>query len=334
MATVAVVGAGSLQGRELLTELEPRRGVDRLVLLSEKAGGTELPFRGSDLVVEELDEDSVKERPDVVFFTSGAARAKRWAPRFVAAGSRVVDLSSAHRLDPNVPLVGLAGAVSASGNAKLKAVPGAASLAAARVLAPLFTKGSPSARLDATLLVPVSGAGQAGVLELSRQTAALLGGRPARSRTFSHRIAFNLVPEVGGEATSTAGDTGLERSFRAELRRLWSLPILPIAVTAVRVPVFFGLSMVLSGSSGDPQAPAALSKALGSDHGGVKLLDRSWQSGQPGAFPMPLLTVGDSSVLVGRIRSDEGGGFQLFATVDALKLVAECAVSAGLGEAH
>jgi aspartate-semialdehyde dehydrogenase len=301
--------------------------VDRLVLLSEKAGGTEIPFRGSDLVVEELDEDSLEgsggERADVVFFTSGAARALRWAPRFVAAGSRVVDLSSAHRLDPGVPLVGLAG----SNNAKLKAVPGAAALAAARVLAPLFTKASPTgARLDATLLVPVSGAGQAGVLELSKQTAALLGGRPARSRAFSHRIAFNLVPEVG-EAFA-AGDTSLERSFRAEVRRLMSLPDFPIAVTAVRAPVFFGLSMVLSGSNGDPKAPAALSKALASDHGAVKLLDQS------GAFPMPLLTVGDSSVLVGRIRSDEAGGFQLFATVDALKLVAECAVSAGLGEAH
>jgi aspartate-semialdehyde dehydrogenase len=325
MATVAVVGAGSLQGRELLTELEPRRGVDRVVLLSEKVAGTEVPFRGSDLVVEELDADSVEGRPDVVFFTSGAARARRWAPRFVAAGSRVVDLSSAHRLDPEVPLVGVAG----STNAKLKAVPSAASLAAARVLAPLFATGHHAgARLAATLLVPVSAVGQAGVLELSKQTAALLGGRSTRSHAFSHRIAFNLVPEVGDAAASTDGDTSQERSFRAEVRRLWSVPDLTISVTAVRVPVFFGLSMVLSGSNGDPKALATLTRALAPGQGGVKLLDQS------GAFPMPLLTVGDSSVLVGRVRSDEAGGFQLFATVDALKLVAECAVAAGLGEAH
>ncbi len=325
MATIAVVGGGSIQGRELLTELEPRRGIDRVVLLSEKAAGTEVPFRGSDLVVQELDADSVEDRPDVVFFTSGAARALRWAGRFVEAGSRVVDLSSAHRLDPNVPLVGIAGSTSA----KLKAVPSAASLAAARVLAPLFTVGIPTgARLEATLLVPVSGAGQAGVLELSKQTSALLGGRSARSRAFSHRIAFNLVPEVGEAGASSAGDTSQERSFRAEVRRLWSSPELSIGVTAVRVPVFFGLSMVLSGSNGDPKAPALLTKALAPREGGVKLLDES------GAYPMPLLTVGDSSVLVGRIRSDEAGGFQLFATVDALKLVAECAVSAGLDEAH
>jgi aspartate-semialdehyde dehydrogenase len=325
MATIAVIGAGSLQGRELLSELESRHGVDRLLPFSEKAAGTEVPFRGSDLVVEELDQDALAEKPDVVFFTSGAARALRWAPRFVEAGSRVVDLSSAHRLDPTVPLVGLAGL----GSAKLMAVPSAASLAAARVLGPLFAKGSTAgARLNATLLVPVSAAGQAGVLELSRQTAALLAGRSARSRTFSHRIAFNLVPEVGEPGGSAAGDTSQERAFRAEVRRLWSLPDLAVNVTAVRVPVFFGLSMVLSGSNGDPKAPAVLNKALARGSEGIKLLDNS------DAFPMPLLTVGDSSVLVGRIRSDEAGGFQLFATVDALKLVAECAVSAGLGGVH
>jgi aspartate-semialdehyde dehydrogenase len=325
MATIAVIGAGSLQGRELLSELESRQGVDRLLPLSEKAAGTEVPFRGGDLVVEELDQDALAEKPDVVFFTSGAARSLRWAQRFVAAGSRVVDLSSAYRLDPSVPLLGLAGPSSG----RLMAIPSAASLAAARVLGPLFAKGgTDGARLNATLLAPVSAAGQAGVLELSKQTAALLAGRSAKSRTFSHRIAFNLVPEVGEPGGAATGDTSQEQAFRAELRRLWSLPDLAVSVTAVRAPVFFGLSMVLSGSNGDPKAPVALNKAVARGPEGIKLLDES------GAFPMPLLTVGDSSVLVGRIRSDEAGGFQLFATVDALKLVAECAVSAGLGGVH
>ncbi len=221
--------------------------------------------------------------------------------------------------------MGLAGPSSA----RLIAIPSAASLATARVLGPLFAKGtSAGPRLNATLLVPVSAAGQAGVLELSKQTAALLTGRSAKSRTFSHRIAFNLVPEVGEPGGSATGDTSQERAFRAEVRRLWSSPDLAVSVTAVRAPIFFGLSMVLSGSNGDPKASAVLSQAVAREPAGIKLLDES------GAFPMPLLTVGDSSVLVGRIRPDEAGGFQLFATVDSLKLVAECAVSAGLGGVH
>jgi len=103
------------------------------------------------------------------------------------------------------------------------------------------------------------------------------------------------------------------------------LPDLPVSVTAVRVPVFFGLSLVLSGSNGDPRAEDVLRRAHGKASGGIKLLDRS------GALPMPSLSVGDSSILAGRIRSDEAGGFELFATADALKLVAACAVTAALG---
>jgi aspartate-semialdehyde dehydrogenase len=323
MPTVAVVGAGSLQGRELLAELEGHPRAGELSLFSEKAVGTELPFRGVDLVVEELDEDALAATPEVVFFTSGAERSRRWARRFAEAGSRVVDLSSAFRLDPEVPLVGLGAAPSA----RILSVPTAAALATGRLLAPVFGPGkSPQARLFATLLVPVSAAGQAGVLELSKQTADLLGGRPPRPRKFPHRIAFNLVPEVGQPAEAGKGDTALEHSFRVEVRRLWKLPDLPVNVIAVRVPVFFGLGLALSGTTGDPQAAETLREAFG-PKSGVKLLDRS------GAPPMPSLSVGDASILAGRIRSD-GGAFELFATVDALKLVADCAVTAGLGPAR
>jgi aspartate-semialdehyde dehydrogenase len=320
MPTVAIVGAGSLQGRELLSELESHLRAGELLLFSERAAGTELPFRGSDLIVEELDEDAPAAKPEIVFFASGAERSRRWARRFAEAGSRVIDLSSAFRLDPEVPLLGLG---KTSPAARIASVPTAAALATARLLAPLFAGGKDAqASLAATLLVPVGAAGQAGVLELSKQTARLLGGRVARPSKFPHRIAFNLVPHVG--ELEGNGDTLLERSFRAELRRLWSAPDLRIQVTAVRVPVFFGLALALSGVTADPKPTETLRKAYRPESG-VKLLDAS------GALPMPSLSVGDASILAGRIRSDAPGGFELFAAVDALKLVAECAVTAGLG---
>jgi aspartate-semialdehyde dehydrogenase len=321
MSTVAVIGAGSLQGRELLSELESHPRAGELLLFSERAAGTELPFRGSDAVVEDLDEDALAAKAEVVFFTSGAERSRRWARRFAESGSRVIDLSSAFRLDPEVPLLGLA----ATSGARIASVPTAAALAAARLLAPLFAgvKGAGD-RLFATLLVPVSAAGQAGVLELSKQTAGLLAGRNARPGKFSQRIAFNLVPQVG--ELEGKGDSRLEQAFRVEVRRLWSRPELPVNVTAVRVPIFFGLSLALSGVAGDSKAGEALRKAYG-PKSGVKLLDRT------GALPMPSLSVGDASILAGRLRADDAGGFDLFATADALKLVAECAVTAGLGRA-
>ncbi len=317
-STYAVVGASSLLGGEILRALEAHPGVT-LLPLSEKAAGTEVTFRGSDLLVEELDADAVAQKPDAVIFATGAARSRRWAQKFVAAGVRVVDASSAHRLEPGVALAGYG----PRPTGKHLAIPSAAALAAARVVGPLLAKAK-APRLAASLLVPVSGAGQAGVVELSRQTAGLLGGRPTKARRFPHRIAFNVIPEVGETAGSEAST--IERAFEAELRRLVGRETLPIAVTALRVPIFFGLTLVLSGSTGEGDAAAELRKQLlgHGPKGAVKLLEG------PKIYPMPLLSVGDSNVLVGRIRGDGAGGFQLVATVDALRLVAEAAVAAAI----
>lgn len=326
MPTLALVGPSSLIGREILQLLEERPRVERLLPLSEKAVGEGVPFRGAELAIDELDADAIGERPEVVIFATGSARSQRWAKRFAEAGSRVVDLSGLHRLDAQVPLAGLdpfpAG--------RLIAIPGAAALAAARLLAGVFDAAAAPA-LTATLLVPVSAAGHAGINELSQQSAGLLGGRPTKRRKFPHRIAFNVIPEVGEvNPVAASGDSLAERSFREELRRLLRLPLLRVSVTAVRVPVFYGLSMVLAGTTGTAGTAGALQQALVSAGGGVKphvkLLDGAH------VYPMPSLTVGDPSILVGRVREDGAGGFQLFAALDPLRLVAAAAVTAALGK--
>lgn len=321
MSTLAIVGPGSLVGRELLDALQARARVERVVLLSEKAAGTELPFRGGEVLVDDLDDGALAKKPDAVIFSPGAARSRRWAKRFAAGGARVVDLSAAFRLDPEVPLAGL-GPPPAG---RLVSLPGAAALAVARLMAPVF-KGARAPRLTVTLLVPVSAAGQAGVVELSRQTAALLAGRTVRPRKFRHRIAFNLIPEVGAAAEA---ESTIESGFRSELRRLLSLPDLPVAVTALRVPVFFGLSVVIAGATGDPAAATQLATSLGQRVSGsaprtVKVLDGA------GVYPMPSLSVGDPAILAGRVRADGAGGFQLFASADPLRLVADAALDAAL----
>jgi aspartate-semialdehyde dehydrogenase len=311
MPTIAVVGAGSLLGHEILAALEERKNITEVLAFSEKAVGTEVPFRGEDVVVEELDDEAVAQKPQAVIFATGAARAKRWVAKFAAAGVRVVDASAAHRLEADVPLAGI-GAVPTS-KGRVFAVAGAAPLAAARLLGKAFANAK-APRLSATLLVPVSSAGQAGVLELSRQTAALLSGRAAKPRHFPHRIAFNIVPEVG---EAEAEDSTLERAFVSELRRLVGRPDLAVAATAVRVPVFYGLSLVLNGTGVDA---AELRRQL-TGQPGIKLLQGK------GVYPMPSLSVGDGSLLVGRVRDDGNGGYQLVATVDPLRLVAEVAVA-------
>jgi aspartate-semialdehyde dehydrogenase len=228
MSTFAVVGASSLLGGEILRALEAHPKAT-LLPLSEKAAGTEVAFRREDVVVEELDDDALKQKPEAVIFATGAARSRRWAKKFVAAGIPVVDASAAHRLEPDVGLAGY-GAKPAG---RHLAIPSASALAAARLLGPLLSQAK-APRLTATLLVPVSSSGQAGVVELSRQTANLLGGRPTKAKRFPHRIAFNVIPEVGELGSDTPGESStIERAFETELRRLLGRKDLPIAVTAL-----------------------------------------------------------------------------------------------------
>jgi aspartate-semialdehyde dehydrogenase len=196
-------------------------------------------------------------------------------------------------------------------------VPGGASLAAYRALRPLID-GLGLLALDATLLVPVSAAGAAGVRELSRQSAALLGGKSPKPKRFAHRIAFNLHP---GPGETVGMETKGERSFREEVRRLLARPTLPLTVSSVRVPVFFGLSLGLTcvcESPGQLAEVAALYRAP--PHADLKVLAGT------GVEAMPSLAAGDPSVLVGRLRG-EGTRWQLWASVDPLRMRAELAVA-------
>ena len=85
----------------------------------------------------------------------------------------------------------------------------------------------------------VSGAGHRGVEQLQREAADLMNGRePAEPGRIRHRIAFNLVPQVG--ALGVDGVAEEEATIARETRQLLGLPGLAISATAVRVPVFYG----------------------------------------------------------------------------------------------
>ncbi|HMB31098.1 MAG TPA: aspartate-semialdehyde dehydrogenase, partial [Desulfohalobiaceae bacterium] len=103
---VGVVGATGAVGREMLKILEERNFPSASVraLASSRSAGTALPFRDSELTVEELREDSF-ENIDLALFSAGGGTSKEFAPKAAEANCVVVDNSSAWRMDPEVPLV-------------------------------------------------------------------------------------------------------------------------------------------------------------------------------------------------------------------------------------
>lgn len=297
---LAVLGATGAVGRALVQALEDSDlPVASLALLaSEHGAGTELDFRGDGLRVAALAPGAFAGR-DLVFFAAGTATSRAQLEAARAAGCAVVDLTPAFREDAEVPLVLPplnAEALAGFSRRGVVAVPGPAAAQLALALAPLHHAAGVE-RASAVVLEAVSGAGQRGVSELEAELRAMLSFQePPPPTALPHRVAFNVVPQVGA-----FGDDGVseeERSTAAEVRRLLGSSV-RIAATVVRVPVFYGhvqlVSVRLRRALGAAQARELLRGAPG-----VKLIDAP----REGVYPMPMLAVNDDAVLVGRVRDD------------------------------
>ncbi|MBX7102316.1 MAG: hypothetical protein K1X89_31660, partial [Myxococcaceae bacterium] len=180
-------------------------------------------------------------------------------------------------------------------------LPSPVALAAALVLERL---GASEAEVVA--LVPASSAGRAGLEQLERQTASLLNAKEPSVSVFPHRLAFNLIPEVAGEARA-----------QAELNA--KLPGCAARVTAVQTPHFHGLMLVVTARLSSPASPVEV-RARFQGASGLKLVDDVPQH----VYPMPMLAVSDASVLVGRLEV-EGPRVRLVAAVDPLVQLGQAA---------
>jgi aspartate-semialdehyde dehydrogenase len=251
----------------------------------------------------------------VAILAAGAEASREWAPRARAAGCLVVDDSSAFRQEAGVPLVvpELNGAA-LDGGAALASSPTSMAIALALTLEPLRAAAGLSAAVVSTYQA-ASGAGHRGVEQLQREAADLMNGRePGEPGRIRHRLAFNLVPQVGPVGADGVAEE--EARVARETRRLLGLPGLAISVTAVCVPVFYGHAAAVHVGLERPLTPDAAREALRRSPS-VKVIDRP----DEGVYPMPMLAVNDDAVLVGRVREAPGlpHGLACFLAVDNLR---------------
>ena len=103
---VAVVGATGMVGNVMLKVLAERNfPVTELIpVASERSVGKTINFQNKEFSVVGL-ETAVEMCPDVALFSAGGATSLEWAPKFAAAGTTVIDNSSAWRMDPDKKLV-------------------------------------------------------------------------------------------------------------------------------------------------------------------------------------------------------------------------------------
>lgn len=296
--TVAVLGATGAVGQEMIKILEERNfPVGTLVpLASARSAGKTLKFRGEEITIR-LACDEAFEGVDIVLGAAENDIAARFAPAIVKAGAVFVDNSSAFRLDPNVPLVvpevnpedvrWHKGIIS---NPNCSSIITITAVNALNAIAPIRT-------MTASTYQAVSGAGAGGPVELMNEVEALREGKTYEPKVFSHQIAYNLIPQIGGEQVD--GYTSEEMKMQNEGRKIMHLPDLRVTCTCVRVPVVRSHSISVSCHFDVPVTVEQVREAI-ANAPGCRLVDDLSKK----MYPMPLDTSDQDIVFVGRIRPD------------------------------
>ncbi len=315
---VAIAGATGAVGVELMQCLEQRKfPLSELRLLaSARSAGKTMKFRGADVAVQELTDESLK-GVDIALFSAGGAQSKRFAPAAVKAGAVVVDNSSAFRMDPDTPLV--VPEINAGAMARHNGIianPNCVAIVAATPLWPIHQRARIK-RLVMSTYQAASGAGAAAMEELSESTRAFLEGRPFTPKVLPHPYAFNVF----SHNTRVDPETGYneeETKVMQETRKIFGEPDLRVTATCVRVPVLRAHCIALNIELEKPLTPAE-ARAILSVAPGVRVVDDLERN----YFPMPVDASGKDEVLVGRIRTDvsdpSGHSLSLFVAGDQLR---------------
>ena len=295
---VAILGATGAVGREMMKILAERDfPVSELHLLaSPRSVGQKILWKEQELTVE-LAEDKAFEGMDIVLGAAENDIAKKFAPAIVNAGAVFVDNSSAFRMDPNVPLI-----VPEINPEDVKNHKGIISNPNCTTIVSLvavnaLNQDSPIQSMIASSYQATSGAGAGGPIELMNEVEALREGKSYAPKVFQYQIAYNVIPQVGGEAFD--GYTSEEMKMQNEGRKIMHLPELKVSCTCVRVPVIRSHSVSIVVRTKE-KISVERARELIAGAPGCRLVDDLKNK----QYPMPLDTSDQDTVFVGRIRDD------------------------------
>ncbi|MEZ5046143.1 MAG: aspartate-semialdehyde dehydrogenase [Chitinophagaceae bacterium] len=291
---VAVVGATGLVGSKMLQILEERNfPVSELIpVASEKSVGKKIIFKGKEYAVVSAT-DAIAQKPVIALFSAGGEMSKTWAPLFAQAGIRVIDNSSAWRMEEHIKLV-----VPEVNAHVLKekdyiiANPNCSTIQLVVALKPLHDNLKIK-RLVISTYQSVTGTGVKAVQQLQNERVSIEG-----EKAYPYTIDMNAIPHI---------DVFMENGYsKEEMKMIWETKkimgdnTIAITSTTVRIPVIGGhsesVNIEFERDFTIPQIKELLEKAPG-----VTVQDNL----ESLIYPMPILAHDKDDVFVGRIRRDE-----------------------------
>lgn len=227
---IGIVGATGLTGKTLLDILaHAPESVDLVYLTaSETSVDQHISFRRQDFKISATSMDSLKESVDLVFFATSTDLSLQWIPLVKESARWVIDLSSAYRMNAEVPLLvpGI-NEHELNQNEGLIANPNCSTIQLLRALHPIHQAYTIKKIVVATYQ-SVSGMGQGGLDRMQKEEEGLL----FPSEIPLHR---NVIPWIGPRTKDELCDE--EQKMIEESRKIFSYSSLEVYPTTVRVPV-------------------------------------------------------------------------------------------------
>jgi aspartate-semialdehyde dehydrogenase len=291
---IAVVGATGMVGEVMLQVLAERNfPITELILVaSERSVGKEIEYKGVKYKVVGM-QTAVDMKADIALFSAGGQTSLDWAPKFAAAGTTVIDNSSAWRMDQTKKLVvPEINASELTKEDKIIANPNCSTIQMVMVLAPLHKKYNIK-RVIVSTYQSITGTGVKAVKQLENEYAGIQG-----DMAYKYPIHRNAIPHC--DSFEDNGYTKEEMKLVRETQKILSDKTIAVTATAVRVPIVGGHSEAVNVEFSNDFDVNEVRNIL-HNTSGVTLQDNL----DTFTYPMPMYAEGKDDVFVGRIRRDE-----------------------------
>ena len=291
---IAVVGATGMVGEVMLQVLAERNfPVTELIpVASERSVGKEIEFKGKKYKVVGM-QTAVDMKADIALFSAGGETSLQWAPKFAAAGTTVIDNSSAWRMDATKKLIvpEINGDILTKND---KIIPNAncSTIQLVMALAPLHKKYGIK-RIIVSTYQSITGTGVKGVQQLDNEYANVKG-----EMAYKYPIHRNAIPQC--DSFEENGYTKEEMKLVRETQKILNDSTIAVTATAVRVPIVGGHSEAVNVEFKNDFDVSEVRSILHATPG-VVVQDNL----DTFTYPMPLYAQGKDDVFVGRIRRDE-----------------------------
>ena len=294
---VAVVGATGLVGTKMLQVLAERNfPVTEIVpVASARSVGKEVSYNGKQYKVVSM-EDGIAAKPAVAIFSAGGSTSLEWAPKYAAAGIRVIDNSSAWRMDPTKKLVvPEVNAAVLTADDYIIANPNCSTIQMVVALQPLHKKYKVK-RVVVSTYQSVTGTGKQAVDQLfSERNGEKIA---ADQMAYKYAIDLNVIPQI--DVFLENGYTKEEMKMVKETCKIMQDDAIKVTATTVRIPVVGGHSESVNVEFENEFDLNELTALLAQAPGVVVQQDDAAQF-----YPMPLWAHEKDEVFVGRLRRDE-----------------------------